>query len=101
MKLLIVTSVAEFQKEILSIFKKANIEAFSRTEIDGYKNTNSVIATRSWFPGEKGGNESLMFFSFTENEKIELLFKLVSEFNENLETNNPIRAAVVNIENYI
>ena len=42
-----------------------------------------------------------MFFSFTENEKIELLFKLVSEFNENLETNNPIRAAVVNIENYI
>ncbi|APS38967.1 hypothetical protein [Salegentibacter sp. T436] len=101
MKLLIVTSVAEFQKEILSIFKKANIEAFSRTEIDGYKNTNSVIATVSWFPGEKGGNESLMFFSFTENEKIELLFDLVSEFNENLETNNPIRAAVVNIENYI
>jgi len=101
MKLLIVTSVAEFQKKILSIFKKANIEAFSRTEIDGYKNTNSVIATVSWFPGEKGGNESLMFFSFTENEKIELLFDLVSEFNENLETNNPIRAAVVNIENYI
>tara|TARA_R100001369_G_scaffold62875_1_gene89831 strand:- start:1030 stop:1335 length:306 start_codon:yes stop_codon:yes gene_type:complete len=101
MKLLIVTSVAEFQKEILSIFKKANIEAFSRTEIDGYKNTNSVIATVSWFPGEKGGNESLMFFSFTENEKIELLFQLVSEFNENLETNNPIRVAVVNIENYI
>ena len=101
MKLLIVTSVAEFQKEILSIFKKAKIEAFSRTEIDGYKNTNSVIATVSWFPGEKGGNESLMFFSFTENEKIELLFKLVSDFNENLETNNPIRAAVVNIENYI
>ncbi|PRX43069.1 hypothetical protein [Salegentibacter salegens] len=101
MKLLIVTSVAEFQKEILNIFKKANIEAFSRTEIDGYKNTNSVIATVSWFPGEKGGNESLMFFSFTENEKIELLFDLVSEFNENLETNNPIRVAVVNIENYI
>lgn len=101
MKLLIVTSVAEFQKEILSIFKKANIEAFSRTEIDGYKNTNSVIATVSWFTGEKGGNESLMFFSFTEKEKIDLLFKLVSEFNENLETNNPIRVAVVNIENYI
>lgn len=101
MKLLIVTSVAEFQKEILNIFKKAKIEAFSRTEIDGYKSSNSVIATLSWFPGEKGGNESLMFFSFTEKEKIDLLFELVLEFNKNLETNNPIRVVVVNIENYI
>ncbi len=101
MKLLIITSVSEFQKEILNIFKKAKIEAFSRTEIDGYKSSNSVIATLSWFPGEKGGNESLMFFSFTEKEKIDLLFELVVEFNQNLETNNPIRVVVVNIENYI
>jgi len=101
MKLLIVTSVAEFQKEILQIFKKADIEAFSRTEIDGYKSSNSVIATRSWFPGEKGGNESLMFFSFTQKEQIELLIELVKDFNNGLETNNPIRVAVVDIENYI
>ena len=101
MKLLIVTSVWEFQKEILNIFKMAKIEAFSRSEIDGCKNPNKVIATLSWFPGEKGGNESLMFFSFTEKEKIDRLFELVSEFNEKLETNNPIRAAVVNIENFI
>lgn len=101
MKLLIVTSVSEFQEEILNIFKKAEIEAFSRSEIDGYKNTNPVIATRSWFPGEKAGNESLMFFSFTKEEKIDLMFELVSEFNKTLETNNPIRLAVVNIEKFI
>ena len=101
MKLLIVTSVSEFQKEILNIFKMAKIEAFSRSEIDGYKNPNKVIATVSWFPGEKGGNESLMFFSFTEKEKIDRLFELVSEFNEKLETNNPIKAVVLNIEDHI
>lgn len=101
MKLLILTSVSEFQKDILNIFKMAKIEAFSRTEIDGYKNPNKVIATVSWFPGEKGGNESLMFFSFTEKEKIDLLFKLVTDFNEKMETNNPIRAVVINIEDHI
>ncbi|MBI6120086.1 hypothetical protein [Salegentibacter maritimus] len=101
MKLLILTSVAEFQEEILKLFKTAKIEAFSRSEIDGYKKSNKLIATLSWFPGEKGGNESLMFFSFTEKEKIDLLFNLVSEFNEKMETNNPIRLAVVNIEKYI
>ncbi|MCX2741442.1 hypothetical protein [Pontibacter anaerobius] len=101
MKLLIVTSVSEFQKEILTLFKKANIEVFSRTEIDGFKNASSVIATLSWFPGEKGGNESLMFFSFTEPEKIDSFFELVKEFNNKLETNNPIRVVVVDIERHI
>ena len=101
MKLLIVTSVAAFQKDVLKLFKKANIEAFSSSEIDGYKNANSLIATQSWFPGEKGGNESSMFFSFTDEDKITVFFSFVREFNNKMETNNPIRAVVVPIESSI
>ena len=101
MKLLIVTSVAAFQKDVLRLFKKANIEAFSSSEIDGYKNGNSLVATQSWFPGEKGGNESLMIFSFTDEEKIADLFKYLKEYNEHLETNNPVRAVVLPIEQSI
>lgn len=101
MKLLIVTTVSAFQKDVLKLFKKANIEAFSSSEIDGYKNTNSLIATQSWFPGEKGGNESSMFFSFTDEDKITDFFSNVREFNNNMETNNPIRAIVVPIEDSI
>ena len=101
MKLLIVTSVVAFHKDVLKLFKKANIEAFSSSEIDGYKNGNSLVATQSWFPGEKGGNESLMFFSFTDEEKITDFFSTVREFNNKMETNNPIRAAVLPIEQSI
>lgn len=101
MKLLLVTTVSEFQKDVLKLFKKANIEAFSSSEIDGYKNTNSLIATQSWFPGEKGGNESSMFFSFTDEDKITDFFSYVREFNNKLETNNPVRAVVIPIENSI
>lgn len=102
MKLLIVTAVEEFQKDVLKLFKKAGIEAFSTSEIDGYKNTNnSVVATQSWFPGEKGGSESLMVFSFTEEANIDTFFTLVTEFNQNLETNNPVRAIVLPIERAI
>lgn len=101
MKLLIVTSVVAFQKDVLKLFKKANIEAFSSSEIDGYKNGNSLVATQSWFPGEKGGNESLMLFSFTDEDKITDLFKYVREYNDQLETNNPIRAVVLPIEQSI
>ncbi len=101
MKLLIVTVVEQFEKEILRLFKKANIESFSGSDIDGYKNTASVLRTASWFPSEKNGVESSMFFSFTEDENIDTLFGLIKEFNQNLETNNPIKAVVVPIERFI
>ncbi|UZH54938.1 hypothetical protein JRG66_13355 [Salinimicrobium tongyeongense] len=101
MKLLIVTSVVAFHKDVLKLFIKANIEAFSSSEIDGYKNGNSLVATQSWFPGDKGGNESVMLFSFTEEEKITQLFRYLKEYNEKLETNNPVRAVVLPIERSI
>ncbi len=99
MKLLIVTSVSEFQKDILKLFKESHIEVFSSSEIEGYK--NSLIATQSWFPGKKGANESLMFFSFTEDEKITDFFRLIEDYNKQLETDNPVRAVVLPIERHI
>jgi len=101
MKLVIVTTVEEFQKDVLKLFKKASIENFSSLEIDGYKNGSSILMASNWFSTEKGGNESSMFFSFTENKNIDTLFDLLIEFNSNLETNNPIKAVVVPIEKFI
>ncbi len=101
MKLLIVTVVEEFQKDVLQLFKKANIESYSGSDIEGFKSASSFKMNSSWFPSEKGGAESTMFFSFTENEKIDLFFSLAMQFNENLETNNPIHVVVVPIERSI
>lgn len=96
-----VTVVEQFEKEVLQLFKKAKIESFSGSDIDGYKNPASLLMTSSWFPGEKGGVESSLFFSFTEDDKIDSLFALIKEFNTNLETNNPIKAVVLPIEKFI
>jgi hypothetical protein len=101
MKLLIVTIVEEFQKDILKLFRKAEIESFSSSEIDGYKNQNPLMVTSSWFPGEKGGTESNLFFSFTDDEKIDALFPLIEAYNQKLESPNPVKAIVVPIERSI
>lgn len=101
MKLLIVTVVDQFQKEILQLFKKANIESYSGSDIEGYKNASSFMMNSSWFPSERGGADSSMFFSFTEEEQIDAFFTLAIQFNENMETNNPIHAVVVPIERSI
>ena len=101
MKLVIVTVVEEFQTDVVNIFKKSNIENFSGSDIDGYKNFNPLLMTSSWFPKVRGGTESSMFFSFTDDEHIDVLFKHIEDFNKNLETNNPMKAIVVPIEKYI
>jgi hypothetical protein len=101
MKLVIVTVVEEFQNNVLKLFKKAEIESFSSSEIDGHKNSASLLRTSSWFPSEKGGAESSLFFSFTDAKHIDTLFELIKEFNKNLETNNPMKAIVVPIEKFI
>lgn len=101
MKLVIVTSVEEFRKDVLKLFKNANIQNFSSSDIDGYKNGASVVMTSGWFSGEKLSNESRLFFSFTEDENIDDLFKSIAEFNSRVETNNAVRAVVVPIERHI
>lgn len=101
MKLLIVTVVEAFEKDLFRLFKEANIERFSGSDIDGYKNPTAVVRSSSWFPSQKSGVESNLFFSFTEDDNIDGLFKLIKEFNSNLETNNPIRAVAVPIEKFI
>lgn len=62
MKLVIVTTVSAFQKDVLKLFKQADIEAFSSSEIDGYKTAPSLMATQTWFPSEKEDMNRLCSF---------------------------------------
>ena len=101
MKLLLVTVVEQFEGDIMRLFKTAKIDSFSESHIDGFKKPASLLMTSNWFPIDKGGVKSSLFFSFTEAEKIDTLFALIEDFNTNLETSNPIKAVVVPIEKYI
>lgn len=100
-KLLIVTVVSYYEEQVLKLFKEANIESFSGSRIKGYKDVPTIVANSSWFPSQKGGANSIMFFSFTEDEKIDLFFSLAENFNKDLKTNNPIHAIVAPIERSI
>ncbi len=102
MKLVKVTAVKSFHKDVIKLFKKSGIENFSESEIDGYKNGPSVLLSTNWFGTVHKGNESSMFFSFTDDIHIDELFVAIKKFNEHLkESNNPLKAIVVPIEKYI
>jgi len=101
MKLVIVTVVDYYKRDIIKLFKQAHIYNFSESDIEGFKSKSTVTLGSNWFASESSGTDSEMFFSFTEEENIDTLFNLIKEFNSNLDTNNPIKAVVVPIERFI
>ncbi len=101
MKLVIITAVEEFHSDVLQLLKESGINNFSESGIDGYKNIPAVLTGSNWFAANKGATNSIMIFSFNTEEKIEKLFSLIKKYNNDLETNNPVRAIMLPIEKHI
>lgn len=101
MKLVIVTVVDEYKKDIIKLFRQAEIENFSESDIEGFKNSKPANVVSNWFGSENSGADSELFFSFAQDDRVDVLFENIKAYNKALETNNPIRAVVVPVEKYI
>ncbi len=98
MKLLLITAVAEFEKEVKQILKKAQVKTFSYREVTGYRNTSEDAIESNWFGTEMNENESIMFYAFVEKENVDMVCSSINEFNAKQETLSHIHSAVINIE---
>ena len=99
MKLLIITSISEFEKEIKQMLVKANVKNFAYKEVIGYDNTSDEAIGDNWFATEMNENESMLFYAFVPSENVEMVFNAINEFNGKQETLSKIHVATVNIEN--
>ena len=99
MKLLIITSISEFEKEIKQMLVKANVKNFSYKEVIGYHNTSDEAIGDNWFATEMNENESMLFYAFVPSENVEMVFNAINEFNGKQETLSKIHVSTVNIEN--
>lgn len=99
MKLLIITSISEFEKEIKQMLVKANVKNFSYKEVMGYHNTSDEAIGDNWFATEMNENESILFYAFVLSENVALVFNSINEFNAIQESTSKIHVATVNIEN--
>lgn len=100
MKLLIITSIKEYQDKVADIFKETGIQVFSVSEIAGFKEGSSVSLMHSWFGSGGDSYDSIMLFSFTEKEKAEKALELIKDYNEKENTNFPIRGFILPVEQY-
>ena len=98
MKLLLITAVKEFEKEIKQLLKKASVQSFSYQEVKGFKNSTGEAVESNWFGSEMNETDSILFYAFTAKEKVDALFELVAEFNKEQQSLSHIHIAVLNIE---
>lgn len=101
MKLLILTAVKTYEKEAIGLFKTAQIKAFSSADINGFKTEDHENLIDNWFSSSSDKMRSLMFFSFTDEKKIDQLLIELERLNKDLSESNPIRAIVMNIEKFL
>lgn len=101
MKLLLITSVLEFEKDICKLFKKAEINVYSTSDIQGHKFFSSKNIQDNWFSAQRDSHDSKLYFSFTSEDKIDIIFKSIEEFNSKKTNSNPIKAIVLDIEKFI
>jgi hypothetical protein len=98
MKLLVITAIISFEKEIKQMLKKVNVLSYSYKKVTGYQDITEESVNNNWFATEMNETESILFFAFVKKENSDNLFELVNEFNAKEETQSKVHVAVLNIE---
>jgi nitrogen regulatory protein PII len=101
MKLLIITAVQEFQKQIKEILKKSDVKVYSYKDVIGYRDASELSIQQNWFANDMNEGSAVFFYAFVKKENVDLVFDLVTAFNEKQLTKSTIHVAVVNIERTI
>ncbi|MBG7630774.1 MAG: hypothetical protein IZT56_10100 [Bacteroidetes bacterium] len=101
MKLLMITSVKEFEKDVCKLFKASKIEVYSTLDVQGNKLQKPTNIQDNWFSAQRDTLDSKLFFTFTSEELIDEMLKEVESYNKEKASNNPVKAIVMNIEKHV
>lgn len=100
MKLLIITAIKEFEKNVKDALNHSGVKSFSYHYVRGYKN-ESDGSTENWFGASHTEIDSVMFAVFIEEKFVEEIYRKVEFFNGKQKSLSKIHVATMNIEKSI
>lgn len=98
MKLLLITAVREFGKDIKVLLKKSGVKVFSYREVSGHKDLTDEPLSGNWFASDVHEFESVLFYAFVEESLVDQVFEKVEEYNSKLKSQSHIHVTMLNIE---
>ena len=99
MKLLLITSVEEFEKEVKNILKHSGVKAFSYQSVKGFKNNGDEL--ENWFSSDNVEIDSLLFTVFIESRYVDEIYIRIQDFNSRQKTLSHVHIATVQLEKSI
>ena len=100
MKLVLITAIAEFEKDIKKMLKEAKVKSYSYRDVKGFRDASEEGVESNWFGSEMNEIDSVVFYAFVGIENIDTLFGLVKTFNADQETQSHIHLAQLSVEQF-
>ncbi len=100
MKLVLITAIAEFEKDVKNMLKEAKVKSYSYKEVKGFRDASEENIESNWFGSEMNETDSVVFYAFILQQNLDTLFDEVIQFNKNQETISKVHLAVLSVEKY-
>lgn len=97
MKLLIVLSIKEYQHQVSTLLEESGVSIFSVTDVTGYKKRELNVG---WFGVGSGKTNSIVLFSFTDEETANKALDSIDSCNTKKENPFPVRGYLVDVERF-
>ena len=98
MKLLVVVCLKEYQEIVAAILRQAEIGVFSAIDAIGFKGHQQENLLDNWFSSGEEFFNSVVQFSFTGEEHAVVALSLVKKYNNDNQTDYPVRAFIMPVE---
>ena len=98
MKLLLITAIKEFEKDVKNILVKSGAKSFTYHEVQGFKNDEGSKSSTNWFASSYSEIDSLLFTVFVSVENSVQILEKIKEFNGKQETLSNIHIALIALE---
>lgn len=100
MKLIVITAIAEFDKEIKKMLKEIKVKSYTYQHVKGFRDSTEESLENNWFGSEMNETESVVFYAFLKKESIHLLFQTIETFNLQQDFISKIHVACLEVEKY-
>ena len=100
MKLVLITAIAEFEKDVKKMLKEAKVKSYSYRDVKGFRDASEESVESNWFGSEMNETESIVFYAYVLKENVTILFDLVNKFNTYQESTSQVHLAVLAVELY-
>ena len=100
MKLVVITAIAEFEKEVKKMLKEAKVKSYSYRDVKGFRDASEENVESNWFGSEMNETDSIVFYAFILQQNLDTLFQEVNQFNKEQKTISKVHLAVFSVEKY-